>query len=110
MSQDPGADWTPHEGEERPATPPQPQRYEGTPAAGSPPYPATPPAAPAPVPSSPPPAIPVSKRLAAVSGPLSLILFFVCGFAFNGWAWAWIVFLLPGVVFAWARAGHDHDR
>lgn len=44
-------------------------------------------------------------RLAAGSSGLALIVFFVCGFAFGGWAWAWIVFLVPGVFAAMAGAG-----
>lgn len=35
-------------------------------------------------------------RLAELTSGLGLVFFFVCGFAFGGWAWAWIVFLLPG--------------
>lgn len=41
------------------------------------------------------------ERLAAGSGSLSLVVFFVLGFAFNAWAWCWIVFLLPGVFAGW---------
>ena len=50
----------------------------------------------------------VGERLAAASGPISLILFFVCGFALGGWAWSWVFFLLPGVFYAWNRGdGRD---
>ncbi len=34
----------------------------------------------------------------AIAGPASLILFFVCGFLFHGWGWAWLFFLLPGLI------------
>jgi hypothetical protein len=40
-------------------------------------------------------------RLMAIAGPHSRILFFVCGFAFGGWAWSWLFFLLPGLLGAW---------
>lgn len=31
----------------------------------------------------------------AITGPSALLAFFICGFLFHGWAWAWIFFLLP---------------
>lgn len=43
-----------------------------------------------------------------IAGSLSMILFFVCGFAFpNGWNWSWIFFLLPGLI-ASAQRGRSH--
>lgn len=39
----------------------------------------------------------------AVAGPASLVLFFVCGFLFHGFAWSWLFFLLPGLLAAGAR-------
>ncbi|MCA1783734.1 MAG: hypothetical protein ABR500_08470 [Dermatophilaceae bacterium] len=43
-------------------------------------------------------------RLAAASGPLSLIAFFVIGFSTGMWYVAWIVFLVPAAVHAWNKA------
>lgn len=37
-------------------------------------------------------------RFFVISGGLALIAFFICGFALGGWAWAWLFFLLPGIV------------
>lgn len=34
----------------------------------------------------------------AIAGPLGVILFFVCGFVFHGWAWSWLFFLLPALL------------
>lgn len=42
-------------------------------------------------------------RLLTIVGPVSLILFFVCGFVFGGWAWSWLFFLLPGLVAAFGN-------
>ncbi len=47
-------------------------------------------------------------RLAAVAGPLSFVLFMVCGFL-GGWAWSWLFFLLPGLLYTWNR-GTGHQR
>jgi hypothetical protein len=44
-------------------------------------------------------------RLEAVSGTLAFALFMVCGFLLDGWAWSWLFFLLPGIVYTWNRAG-----
>ncbi|MDQ2847581.1 MAG: hypothetical protein M3Y77_14805 [Actinomycetota bacterium] len=30
-------------------------------------------------------------------GPVGFVLFFVCGFVFNGWAWSWLFFMLPAL-------------
>ncbi len=40
----------------------------------------------------------LSYNWMAIAGPVSLILFFVCGFVFHGWAWSWLFFLLPGLI------------
>lgn len=40
-------------------------------------------------------------KLMATSGSLAVIVFFVLGFVFDAWAWAWVVFLVPGVVTIW---------
>ena len=45
-----------------------------------------------------------------MSGPLALIAFFICGFAFQGWAWAWIFFLVPGVFYAWSGQERGGSR
>ena len=107
MSLTPNPDAVPHEGEEGRPAPLPPQRYEATgggdllpPTASAPPAPSPPQ-----VPASPGPT--TLDRLQAVSGPLSFALFMVCGFALGGWAWSWLFFLLPGIVYAWNRAGHD---
>lgn len=42
-------------------------------------------------------------RLAAASGPLALIAFFVIGFGTGMWYVAWIVFLVPAAVHAWNK-------
>ena len=108
-----------YEGEEGtpPATPPPPVRYQ--PEASAPaPAPAAQPAnlpTPSPSPATSPAtaAGPVDHRpttgdrLAAVSGPLSFVLFMVFGFL-GGWAWSWIFFMLPGILYAWNRGGRDH--
>ncbi|MEI2765252.1 MAG: DUF1707 domain-containing protein [Dermatophilaceae bacterium] len=43
------------------------------------------------------------SRLVAMSGSLALLAFLACGFLLRGWAWAWIFFLVPGLVRAWYR-------
>jgi hypothetical protein len=95
LSPDPNA--VPHEGEEgRPPLPPQ--RY------GEVAHPAsTQPAPTSPEPTKPEPT--TMDRLEAVSGPLAFALFMVCGFLLDGWAWSWLFFLLPGIVYTWNRAG-----
>lgn len=64
---------------------------------------------PAPAPSYPesggavaqPAAAPVARgsgtNWVAIAGPVGLVLFFVCGFVFNGWAWSWLFFMLPAL-------------
>lgn len=42
-----------------------------------------------------------AMRWVSIAGPLATILFFVCGFAFDGWAWSWLFFLVPGVLGIW---------
>jgi hypothetical protein len=53
-------------------------------------------------------------RLIAIAGPVCLALFFVWGFAFHGWAWAWLFFLVPGalgtVVYGDSKAGRTRGR
>ncbi len=106
MSLTPDPNAVPHEGaEHRPPVLP-PQRYEADPAGAVQPAadgtvaPAADAAVtPRPVPST-------MQRLEAVSGPLGFALFMVCGFALDGWSWSWIFFLLPGILYAWNRAGH----
>lgn len=36
--------------------------------------------------------------IAAMSGGLATIAFFIIGFALHGWAWGWIVFLIPPMI------------
>jgi hypothetical protein len=105
MSLTPNPDAVPHEGEEGRPAPLPPQRYEG--AGGGEVLQPTPPAPPAPARATGKPGPSTLDRLQAVSGPLSFALFMVCGFALGGWAWSWLFFLLPGIVYAWNRAGHD---
>lgn len=38
-----------------------------------------------------------------IAGPAALVLFFVCGFAFHGFGWSWLFFLLPGLLAAGTR-------
>lgn len=42
-----------------------------------------------------------AEKLLAISGSLALITFFVLGFAFDAWAVAWVVFLVPGLLRRW---------
>ena len=49
----------------------------------------------------------VWRRLAAASGAFSTLLFLVCGFAFDGWAWSWLFFLLPGALAT--MSGHEAE-
>jgi hypothetical protein len=97
MSLPPDPNAVPHEGEEgRPPLPPQ--RYES--AARRPPDPVVDASAPKPAPTT-------LERLEAVSGPLAFALFLLCGFLLRGWAWSWVFFLLPGIVYTWNRAGRN---
>lgn len=45
------------------------------------------------------------NRLMAGSSGIALVAFFILGFGFNGWAWAWLVFLVPGIIASMANAG-----
>lgn len=47
-------------------------------------------------------------RLAKISSAFSVIIFFFCGFVLDGWAWAWIAFLIPGA-FASLSKANDRD-
>ncbi len=108
MSLTPDPDAVPHEGEEGRPAPLPPQRYEAEGRRGvatSAESAVGPPAAPVPAAAKPGPT--TLQRLEAVSGPLGFALFMICGFAFGGWAWSWLFFLLPGIVYGWNRAGHD---
>ncbi|MGN6251727.1 MAG: DUF1707 SHOCT-like domain-containing protein [Marmoricola sp.] len=40
----------------------------------------------------------VWARAATVASGFSTLLFLVCGFALDGWAWSWLFFLLPGAL------------
>lgn len=85
---------------EVPSTAPQPPAY--------PPV-QQPPATPPPVTYSPSGAYAAAPRtnwlggLTAASGMIAMLLFFICGFAFDGWGWSWLFFFLPGLVAAFAR-------
>ncbi|WP_048555373.1 hypothetical protein [Nostocoides japonicum] len=123
MSEEQGFDSSAHEGEEQPRIPP-PQRYEGAPADPSSPYASRPPAEtsqPARTPPTPAPSpgdpstgagrVPtVGERLMAVSGSLSVVVFLLLGFVFHAWAWAWLVFLVPGLVWKWNHPGEGRPR
>lgn len=37
------------------------------------------------------------NRFTPVAGILGLVLMFVCGFAFDGWAWSWLFLMLPAL-------------
>lgn len=45
----------------------------------------------------------VMDRLAAASGPLALIAFFLIGFGTGMWYIAWVVFLVPAALHAWNK-------
>jgi hypothetical protein len=45
----------------------------------------------------------VMDRLAAASGPLALIAFFLIGFGTGMWYVAWVVFLVPAALHAWNK-------
>lgn len=70
------------------------------------PGPAAASAAPAPYAGDRPPA---TARLTAMSGTLALIAFLLCGFVLRGWAWAWVFFLVPGLVHTWNGAGRSRQ-
>jgi hypothetical protein len=104
MSLPPDPNAVPHEGEEGSAPALPPQRYEGGQPAPKPApttYEGGQPDAPKPAPTT-------LDRLEAVSGPLAFALFMLSGFLLDGWAWSWIFFLLPGIVYTWNRTGR-HD-
>lgn len=46
-----------------------------------------------------------SKKLVALSGTIALIAFVLLGALFDGWGWAWVVFLVPGVIRVWQAVG-----
>ncbi len=39
-----------------------------------------------------------ANGLLAISGGLATVIFLFIGFVFHGWAWGWIVFLIPGLL------------
>ena len=109
MSLTPDPNAVPHEGDEGQPAPLPPQRYESEGArdvAASAESAATPPPVPAP-PAAATPAPTNLQRLEAVAGTLGFALFMICGFLFHGWAWSWLFFLLPGVLYTWNRVGKD---
>jgi hypothetical protein len=86
------------------ADPGVPPYLAGAPAAGTPPYVAGPPPGGYPVQdasstraTSAQPSETMSRML-AISGGLVTVVFLVLGFAFHAWPWAWVVFLVPGLV------------
>ncbi|MEI2778173.1 MAG: hypothetical protein V9G19_19845 [Tetrasphaera sp.] len=40
----------------------------------------------------------IGGGLIAASGTLALIAFVFCGVVFDGWAWAWVFFLVPAAI------------
>ena len=44
-------------------------------------------------------------KLLAISGTLALIAYMLIGFLLEGWAWGWVVFLIPGAIRAWQAVG-----
>ena len=103
MSLPPDPNAVPHEGEEgRPPLPPQRYGEAAQPSATSPEPTQSGPTQTEPTRTQP----TTMDRLEAVSGPLAFALFMVCGFLLDGWAWSWLFFLLPGIVYTWNRAGH----
>ena len=44
-------------------------------------------------------------KLLAISGTLALIAYMLIGFLLDGWAWGWVVFLIPGAIRAWQAVG-----
>ncbi|MEI2778197.1 MAG: hypothetical protein V9G19_19965 [Tetrasphaera sp.] len=45
--------------------------------------------------------------LTAASGTIAMLLFFICGFVFDGWGWSWLFFFLPALVGAFARGARN---
>lgn len=99
MSLTPDPNAVPHEGEEGRVAPLPPQRYEPEAPLRQEPS-VTTGSEVSPAPESAPTTL---DRLEAISKPLAVVIFLVCGFALRGWAWAWIVFLVPGILHAWNR-------
>ena len=63
------------------------------------------PASPHPGPSS-----SIADRLMVGSGTLALIAFVLCGILLNGWGWAWVFFLVPGLLRAFNGSGEGGGR
>ncbi len=53
---------------------------------------------------------PLASKLFAISGTLAVPVFLFVGFVFHAWAWAWVVFLVPGMVRTWQAVGRGDDR
>ena len=79
-------------------------------------HPSSDPDRPLPPPSTatpPPPPPDAAAPVAAWVGFASIaatIAFFVCGLAFDGWRWAWLFFLVPGLLAAFASARNASRR
>lgn len=52
----------------------------------------------------------VGTKLLAVSGTVALIVYILAGMIFGAWAWAWVVFLVPGAIRAWMGAGESTQQ
>lgn len=100
----------PQDGEIRPIPTPQPPAY-GAPQSASPaPYTQVPPAPYGQVPPDPAAADRQAERAARVArrrkgeaivgvgSGVATVIFLALGFAFGAWWWAWIVFLIPGII------------
>lgn len=51
----------------------------------------------------------LGAQLVAVSGTIALIVYLLAGWFFGAWAWAWIVFLVPGLIVRWQSAGRGES-
>lgn len=100
MTQDPTWDSPTQHGDTEPQRPTASAPSTDPSTVTPPPSPATtqPPTAPAPVASG---EVSLGNRLTAISGGLATVIFLLLGFVFHAWAWAWIVFLVPGLIHRW---------
>lgn len=48
-----------------------------------------------------------TTKLLAISGTIALVVYILLGSLFGAWAWAWIVFLVPGAIRLWQGAGRE---
>lgn len=49
------------------------------------------------------------SKVMVASGMVAVIAYFALGYLLDAWAWAWIVFLVPGIVRVWVPPGRSID-